>query len=397
MTAIIQHKKFPFAIIPLMLLSMAVLLSNCEERFTPNLDAGYKNLLVVEGSITNLPGPYTVKLSSSTLPNDNRYVPLSGYRVIISDNMGNAEVLTESDAGVYKTSPDGIQGIIGRGYKIDITATNGKTYASGFEKLPQPVVIDSVYTKIEYSKDDRFPTDVAGYRFYLDTKLAAKDSSYLLWDLTATYKYKSDYIIRWIYDGELRPWTNSDSLRTCYQTKDILELFVYSTQHLTVPKLKGFPLHYVPVSKRDLSIRYSLLTSQYTMSKEAYVYWNAVREQHATQDELYSRQPYQLQGNIFNAENPDENVLGYFLVAGEDEKRIFVDKPDPPIKMRYTVCKLSFADYQNFGLLFLSLPSEWPLYATFDNNGANAYPNQDCLDCRLRGGTIEKPEFWIDE
>jgi hypothetical protein len=321
---------------------------------------------------------------------------LSGCRVEILDDLGNVEVLTEPDAGVYKTSPDGIQGIIGREYKINITASNGKTYTSGFEKLPQPLVIDSVYAKIEYSKDDRFPVDVAGYRFYLDTKTATQDSTFLLWDLTATYKYMSDYIIRWIYDGELRPWTNSDSLRTCWLTKDILELFVYSTQHLSVPQLKNFPLHYVPVSERDLSIRYSLFVSQFTISKDAYVFWNAVKEQNANHDKLYSRQPYQLQGNIFNPQDPDENVLGYFLVAGEDQHRIFVNKPDSPIKMRYTICKLSFADYQNFGLLFLSLPREWPLYATFDNNGANAYPNQDCLDCRLRRGTIEKPEFWID-
>jgi hypothetical protein len=88
--------------------------------------------------------------------------------------------------------------------------------------------------------------------------------------------------------------------------------------------------------------------------------------------------------------------LGYFTVAGLAEKRIFVDRPEAPVQMRYPVCMLVEADYMNFGTIFLTLPSEWPQYATYDNNGGNAYPNQDCLDCQLRGGTIEKPDFWID-
>jgi hypothetical protein len=65
--------------------------------------------------------------------------------------------------------------------------------------------------------------------------------------------------------------------------------------------------------------------------------------------------------------------------------------------MRYPVCVLTEADYMNFGTIFLTQPWEWPQFATIDNNGVWAYPvNQECFDCRLKGGTIEKPDFWID-
>jgi hypothetical protein len=375
----------------------ALLFSTCEDRFEPEIDAGVQNLLVVEGTISNQPGPYTVKLSLSTPPDNPEYIPASGYQVIIQDDIGDSETLTEVETGVYQTSPQGIQGVVGRAYKIRISSTNGKTYSSEFQKLPNPVGIENVYHKLEYYPHEDFPVDVAGYQFYVDTEMAEDDSTYMLWNLNATYRYQSDFIIRWIYDGELRPFTAFDSLRKCWKTEDVLDIFVYRTDALAQPQLTGFPLHYVPVTTRHLSIRYSLLTTQYTISREASDFWISVKEQHSGQDQLFTRQPYQVRGNIFNTDNSDEAVLGYFMVAGEAQKRIFVNKPDPPVKMRYPVCVLTEADYMNFGTIFLTAPSEWPQFATFDNFGGNAYPNQDCLDCRLRGGTIEKPDFWIDD
>ncbi len=369
---------------------------SCEEKFQPELKPSAQNLIVVDGMISNLPGPYTVKLSLSSEVEDPHYIPLSGFYVLIEDNLGNHEQLQEISPGKYITSENGIQGIIGRKYKIEITATNGKQYTSDFEELLNPVGIDSIYTKVEYREEQNLPYDDAGYQFYVDTKMAENDSTFFLWDITATYKYKSDFIIRWIYDGELRPYTNSDTLRTCWLTKNIPGIYIYSTSHLAQPKLSGVPLHYVSTAVRDLSIRYSLLTSQFTISKHAYDFWGAIKEIHTETDGLYTRQPYQIRGNIFNPQNKDEPVLGYFLVAGEVQNRIFVNKPEAPVIMRYPVCVLTEADFMNFGDLFRTSPAEWPLYATYNAAGANAYPNQDCLDCRLRGGTIEKPDFWID-
>lgn len=373
------------------------LVYRCEDRFTPDLGDNYTNNLVVEGRITNMPGPYTIKLSSSTVPDNLGYAPLPGYQVMVSDNEGNTAMFPEIKTGVYQSDSGGFQGVVGRKYKIDITATNGKTYTSSWETLNPPVGIDTVYARLEYKPTDEFPTDLAGYQFYIDTKPAYNDSTYLMWDLKATYQYQSDFVIRFIYDGELRTWTDFDSLRTCWRTKDILEVFVYGTDILKESRLRVFALHYVPVTLRDLSIRYSLLTTQLTISREAYTYWSSVKDQHSGQDELYTRQPYQLKGNVFNPQDPQEVVLGYFMAAGEVRNRIFVNRPDPPVKMRYLECKLVEADYMNFGTIFLTQPWEWPQFATIDNDGRWAYPvNQECLDCRLRGGTILKPEFWID-
>jgi hypothetical protein len=369
----------------------------CEERYNPQLDSRYENILVVDGMITSAPGPYTVMLSSAVPVNDYTTIPLSGYQVIVSDDVGTTETFNEGEPGVYTTAANGIQGVPGRSYRLTIQSPNGKTYQSDFEKLNQPAGIDSVYPKLEYKSDPYLIYDIAGYQFYIDTEPTQTDSVYYFWSLTSTYQYQADFIIRWIYDGTLKPFTDFDSLRTCWNTVKVKDIFIFSTAGISGSNLEEFPLNYVSTETRELSIRYSLLIEQMIITEAAYNFWHSIYELNSDAGNLYTKQPYQIRGNLYNPDNPDELVLGYFMAAGSTSKRIFVNRPDPPVKMRYPICTLSEADYLNFGTLWLTEESEWPLYATFDINGGNALPNQECLDCRLSDGTIEKPEFWVDE
>jgi hypothetical protein len=98
--------------------------------------------LVIEGKITDQPGPYTVKISQTT----DYYYPgemprISGARVIISDNHNTQEVLTEIEPGTYQT--DSLQGIPGRTYSLHVEIS-GKVYISE-STMPLVVEIDSLY------------------------------------------------------------------------------------------------------------------------------------------------------------------------------------------------------------------------------------------------------------
>lgn len=382
---------------PLTAILLTLVLSTCEDRFTPELDSKYENVLVVEGEITNAPGPYTVKLSSSVSFETSQAIPISGYHVKIIDDRGNEETLAETQKGIYTTSSGGLQGEIGRQYKITIISTDGREYTSDFVELRPPPAIDTVFAKVEYIVNNDLPYDLAGYQFYVNTQTPPDEETYYLWRLNATYKYASDLLIRWMFDGALHPFPNSDSLRYCWLTKNIYTYFLFNSENLNSSTIQDFPLHFVAVDVRDLSIRYSLLTTQYSLSKDAYVFWSNVKEQNENLNDLYTTQPFQIRGNINNVHNISEPVLGYFTVAGKSEKRIFVNRPEAPVVMQYGECKLVEQDYMNFGALFLTSPAEWPQYATFDNNGVSAYPPQECLDCREKGGTIVKPDFWTDQ
>jgi hypothetical protein len=63
--------------------------------------------------------------------------------------------------------------------------------------------------------------------------------------------------------------------------------------------------------------------------------------------------------------------------------------------MRYPKCTDNEGIYDNFKWISTYPPSSYPIFVT-RASGGNALPNQWCMDCRLSGGVVEKPDFWID-
>ena len=372
---------------------LLLFITACVEEYDPQLTK-FENLLVVDGMITNDQGPYTVRLSLSSDVQNPNWSPISGASVTIHEMNGTSEKLTETEAGIYSTQADGIQGIPGKFYRIEIES-QGESYQSQFEELKAPVELDTVYTRIETRPPGELHHEITGLQFYVDTKPAISDSNYLLWLLEATYKYTSDLKIRFIFDGTLRPILNPDTLRTCWRTFMVPEIYTSQTATLSQNRIKKFPLQYVSTETRLLFIRYSLLVNQYTLSKDAWEFWDRVREQNEEQGGLYSQQPYQIEGNVANTHNADVVVLGRFTVAGLSKRRIFIDKPFLPFY--FVVCEITEGDMEAFSTISLYPPNTWPVFATTSPEGGGALPAQQCLDCRLNGGSTEKPDFWIDK
>lgn len=373
------------------------LLQSCREEYFADIDK-YEDILVVDGEITNEPGPYEVRLSRSSPIDRPEIKPYKGAQVIVIDDLGNEEIFTEVSPGIHQSKIDGMQGIVGRKYKILISTTEEQVYESEFQELKEPTGIGDVYAEIEsQSSDDPFyPT--YGYQFYLNSEASDADTVNLLWRLTGTYKYQSDYYIRYYYDHGLFEFPDADSLYTCYKTDVIQGIYTFSSAGLAESAVVRLPLNYVTTDTRMLSIRYSLLVKQYTLSQNAYDYYSNLQSISAQQGLLYTQQPYQVKGNVINTANPEEPILGYFLVAGMSQKRIFVNRPpSDQVEFYYGICVLTEADFEAYGYIRWTDRRTWPLYVTTSTSGRRALPHQDCLDCRRHGGNIEKPEFWIDD
>lgn len=377
-------------------LFLATVLFSCEEQFNPDIQPNAENLLVVDGMISNMQGPYTVKLSMSSELNNPQYIPLSGFTVFILDGHGISYPLSETRPGTYVTTDDNFTGITGRSYKLQLYSPDGKSYESAFEKLREPTGIRAVDHELEIYSDENYFFDVAGYRFYVSSMQAPVDTNYYLWQCVSTFKYRADFGIYYMFDGQLRNVVHHDTLRVCYRTDTIPQIFLLSTENISPPVVSKFALNFVTTETRRLMERYSLLVRQFSISKDAYEFWKVIKEQNSNLGDLYSKQPFQVRGNIHNSNDEDEIVLGRFTAAGVSEKRVFVDKPKPPVRMLYPVCQLGEDTYRNFSAIFEFPPSSWPVFATRGPDGT-ALPNQWCMDCRESGGKIEKPDFWIDE
>src|SRR5664279_3115661 len=100
----------------IILISFLLLLSSCVTQFIPKVNED-KELLVVEGLITDQPDTNFIKLSRS-LPLGTRGVsnPVKGCTVTISDDLGNIFDFTETSPGTYITDPSIFQGAVGLFY-----------------------------------------------------------------------------------------------------------------------------------------------------------------------------------------------------------------------------------------------------------------------------------------
>jgi len=98
--------------------------------------------IVIQGNIYDQPGPYIVRISNSVnFDASSNYPPVTGAKVVITDNFGQNEILTETTAGTYLTSR--LRGVPGRTYSLAVK-TGNDTYLSSAE-MPYAVAMDSIY------------------------------------------------------------------------------------------------------------------------------------------------------------------------------------------------------------------------------------------------------------
>lgn len=345
----------------------------------------FKKHVYVDGGITNEAPPYTVKLYVSAPLEDPQRIPYTNCHVTLHENTGQSEILTETEPGVYKSSAGGIRGKAGNAYRIDIETPDGTKYQSEFATMKPTVGIDTVYGQVTGKEQLNSPYDLKGYQFYISSR-KGDDETYLLWELEETYEYTADYqYAGMLYQGRMYEPQVGDTLYRCWNTRYVHEIFTANTNNLQTPKIKDKPLHFVGNQSKQLQEKYSLLARQYTIDRAAFAYWDDVREQISGGDFLSVRQPFQIQGNVYNPEDEEEAVLGYFTVASVDEERIFIT---PTMNIDISKC------YVQYGVINLyQMSYRKRIYFGYGPRGSGVV-SEECVDCRSEGGKLEQPEFW---
>ncbi|MBK7149523.1 MAG: DUF4249 domain-containing protein [Bacteroidetes bacterium] len=152
-------KKYPFIRLLLAGLTSIIVATSCTEKIDLKLNNSEPQL-VIEANVSNKPGPYTVILSKSRLYYENNaFAGISGAQIILSDNAGNIDTLTEIAAGFYQTNF--IQGTIGRTYQLEVSS-EGTTYRASCT-MPAAVSIDSVVVREETGFNGELDKDARVY------------------------------------------------------------------------------------------------------------------------------------------------------------------------------------------------------------------------------------------
>ncbi|MEI6049167.1 MAG: DUF4249 domain-containing protein [Bacteroidota bacterium] len=369
----------------LFLFLFLLLLNGCIVQFIPETSED-QNLLVVEGLITDQPGPNTIKLSKSLpLGGISSAKPLDGCNVTISDDLGNSYNLNEKVPGTYLTNPSDFQGVVGRSYTLHIktnTSDNNLSYQS-FPMQMKPVPpIDSIY----YEKSilqEKYPnsTEISVCQIYLDTHDPENNCKFYRWEYIETWEFRLPYMV-----PNFRCWIsgNSDKIN------------IKSTSSFAEARINGYPLNYISNTTDRLKEKYSILVNQYSLNEDEYTYWEKLQNITEQVGGLYDITPASIPSNIWCVENSNEKVLGYFSVSASTSKRIFIKDRFLGIVDLYNDCIadtiMGGAPIPNLGTyvwVIIDHPIPPPSYRVITRT-------KGCYDCTVRGTNVE-PIFWRDD
>jgi Domain of unknown function (DUF4249) len=323
-----------------------LLFNSCIDRVNIRIPNASNAQLVVDGLITDEPGPYTIKLSLSSkiesfLEFSTRPVTLA--KVTIFDDEGNSEILDEINAGdgIYQTKANGIRGVVGREYAIRIETYEGEVYESVPDKMNRVGNVDSVYYTLETFQPLDAPTEY-GFRVYVDAQGVPDSDNLFRWKFTGTYIINtypefhtivcragsccpdprpcSGFVLNAI--GVLQTVGNCTCC-TCWVNQYEDKPYVSDNQFVSGGKFRNIAVAYVPIDYWTFLIKYRFEVKQMSLSRTAFDYWKTIQSQKEGGSSLFQPPTGKIRTNIFE-KNGTKEVQGIFYASAVKLKQIYL-------------------------------------------------------------------------
>ena len=404
---------------PLIPLFIILVLCTCIDPYTPKI-SGTKSYLVVQGLITDENASYEVKLSRTIQSENSIPETVNDATLFITDEAGNRTSLSNAGSGIYKTDSTIFRGVSGKSYTLHISTGNENEYISApCLMLPVPD-IDSIY----YEKDEEITNNQTetqqGIRIFLDSKEGDENNRYFRWEFVETWKFRVPMPRKFNFiDSAHIPTLPVEEVKEyCWKQRKSSEILVKSFSSGQAHIVKKEPIFFIASDKSDrLSLEYSILIKQYSISKKESDFWNNLKQVNEGGGDIFDPQPFPVISNIYNLNNPGDQVLGYFQVSSVKTKRKFIPFSEMvPLNLPFFQpdCKrieVSPEDYPSppYGppmtwdrlyRMFLFLPDRYTFVEPLFYQGTASlkklvFTSPECSNCEVTG-TSKKPDFWID-
>ena len=365
------------------LILLLLFLNSCIKEFIPQTNENHE-FLVVEGLITDQPGPYTIKLSS-TLPLGTRSEakPVTRCNVSITDDLGNRFKFGETDTGTYVSDPAKFTGKIGRFYTLHLNtnnAYNNHNYESyPVEMITVPLIDSLYYEKVKISESFWWSYQPEGCQVYLNTYDPMSQCRYFRWEFIETWEFRLPYTV---------------PNNTCWITSYSDKINIKSTASLAEARILKYPLNFISNLTDRLKVKYSILVNQYSINEDEYNYWDKLQNVSEQVGGLYDMIPAAIASNVYCIDNPDEKILGYFSVSASTSRRFFIKDYFIGIFNPYTAdaCEADTiwgdAYIPNLNASIWVIIDNLPLYKVITYT-------RGCADCTTRG-INQEPSYWKD-
>lgn len=339
-----------------------VFLTGCISSY--NLDNDNSEpLLVVDGKITQENTQHELTLRRSTATGSTDYNAVTGARISLHDDIGNSEVYYEFEEGKYLLDGNILQRIPGKSYYLEIQLPDQKTYRSVPQTMPEVIKPNKLYFELEEIEEisDLENTIIKRYlNFYINTPVIEDNRDYhFIWRMDHAYSF-----------AELQCSPLRTPL-TCYITRQLISdnLKIFTSEDLSGGELKDFRVGSIQIFPNwEFYEKHFFNVAQHSITKEAYIYWETVKKVAQSTGSIFDTPPGPINGNIYNVNDPDERVLGFFEVSAVDTIRT------------YTFA----ADLEPLAIVDRCNPLIWPPWR---------FP--ECCNCLvIPDSDLKRPDYW---
>lgn len=359
-----------------------VLLGSCVTPYDLKT-SDFQETVVVEGMITDQPGPYLVKITKAVPVNTplGQMNPLTGATVIIKDDQGNTETLEEKSSGNYYTKTT--QGVVGRTYSITISTADGESYESSDEKL-LPV---GDFSNLQYEFEQKEPpltnrqiTSKNGFNIYIDSEVLPEQEGRVWWRWTGTFEiftYPQFQVTQQsgpggafvivpdpplcsgyrvgkkngeaggplVAVGPLYPCTCC----TCWVSQYSQVPLLSDPNFVRDGRINNQLIGFIEANVRTMNDKYYMQIEQLSVSPAVYDFWKKVKAQRNNGSSLFQTPPPKTGGNIKPSSGNPLPVIGYFAASAIKTHSIAVDKTNVPYAMNLidTIPKSCMDAYRN--------------------------------------------------
>ncbi|AUD04115.1 DUF4249 domain-containing protein [Spirosoma pollinicola] len=394
---------------------------------------GTVDILVVDGTVTNLAEPQIIRLNRSQADRlTGRFgsLPITKARVeVVMDSL----IVTpahETTKGNYQLPAD-FKGQIGHAYQLRLTLSDGTHYESTQQVMPPTARIDKI--RAQFSLKSLSPPVrgyyTSGHDVFIELQDPADQRNYYRWDWT---DYEPQYWCRSCKQGFYSVYnpignivagfrSGPDLYEDCYSPSGIdpgnplygstldypcrtqcwelvpsYTVALFDDQYANGGLISNLKVAAIPFYQHSpclASVRQSSLTP------DAYRYFKLFADQTQNTGGLADTPPTAPIGNVHNVANAKEVVVGYFTASGVFSKNIYIDRKDyQGVPLGYD--PITGYPQQPGGELFLALYGRSPNGEGSPRPGSNNFfiddtprpPTAVCAPLDQR--TSFKPEGW---
>ncbi len=359
-----MNRYFPF-LLGIMMLS---LWGGCVDDIPLEVPEGNTQKLVIQASIMK-GNPSVIEVLLSHSADFVQYFnarQISGASVKILDETQRSLLIPEARPGLYRLAwvNDGDFEIArGQTYQLEVQLPTGASYLSSLERIyAVPAATDihiGLQTRSVLNEAENI-VETPFIQFLIETPLKHPDETekaYLKWDMEGVFRLI-----------ELEAPIPIPGPQTCYISESIGlgQVHVFNGFETSDDRLTNH-LIYEEAINWNYSAGYYLTVYQQSLSKGAYEYWNKVSEVSAREGSLFEPPPGKIKSNIYNVDDEQEQVLGYFYATEVDSIRRFIQPQEA------------------------NSPSA-PCFA-YTYETADDY----CRNCLLwPNSTLRKPDYWVE-